>query len=164
MRRITYKGKKKVIIRLCELINDLYERTFGDMTKAVYDQNDNGVVDDAEKVNGHNVYKDVPADAKFTDTVYDDTLIRDRVTYLMNNNELIMNTLFTADLNYLMDSQDNIIVDADGYPIYTARYYSALDELRRNIAELQEIVEFLRTRNYIVWADPPEPEEEEQEN
>lgn len=40
------------------------------MTKAVYDTNNNGIVDNAEKVNGHTVAKDVPANAKFTDTTY----------------------------------------------------------------------------------------------
>ena len=40
----------------------------GDMRTEVYDINHNGIVDDAEKVNGHTVGVDVPADAKFTDT------------------------------------------------------------------------------------------------
>ncbi|VUZ25700.1 Uncharacterised protein [Acetobacterium wieringae] len=43
---------------------------FGDMKKAVYDANENGIVDNAEKVNGHTVESDVPAGAKFTDTTY----------------------------------------------------------------------------------------------
>ena len=42
----------------------------GDMLKATYDTNDNGVVDNAEKVNNHTVQSDVPANAKFTDTTY----------------------------------------------------------------------------------------------
>lgn len=42
----------------------------GDMLKATYDTNDNGVVDNAEKVNNHTVETDVPADAVFTDTTY----------------------------------------------------------------------------------------------
>ena len=41
----------------------------GDMLKSVYDTNNNGVVDNSEKVNGLTVEKAVPADAKFTDTV-----------------------------------------------------------------------------------------------
>lgn len=41
------------------------------MTLAVYDQNNNGIVDNAEKVNGYTVETNVPADAKFTDTVYE---------------------------------------------------------------------------------------------
>ena len=47
--------------------------TVGDMTKSVYDTNDNGIVDNAEKVNDHTVETDVPAGAVFTDTIYDDT-------------------------------------------------------------------------------------------
>lgn len=42
----------------------------GDMAKSVYDKDGNGTVDNAEKVNGHTVNADVPAGAKFTDTVY----------------------------------------------------------------------------------------------
>lgn len=42
----------------------------GDMLKSVYDTNGDGIVDNAAKVNGHTVLSDVPAGAKFTDTVY----------------------------------------------------------------------------------------------
>lgn len=42
----------------------------GDMLKSVYDADGDGVVDNAEKVNGHTVAADVPAGAKFTDTTY----------------------------------------------------------------------------------------------
>lgn len=44
----------------------------GDMLKATYDTNDNGIVDNAEKVNNHTVLSDVPANAVFTDTTYSD--------------------------------------------------------------------------------------------
>ncbi len=44
----------------------------GDMMKATYDQDDSGVVDNAELVNGMTVETAVPAGAVFTDTVYDD--------------------------------------------------------------------------------------------
>ena len=43
----------------------------GDMLKSVYDKNGNGVVDNAEKVGGHTVAKNVPEDAVFTDTTYE---------------------------------------------------------------------------------------------
>lgn len=43
---------------------------FGDMKKTAYDANENGIVDNAEKVNGHTVESDVPASAVFTDTTY----------------------------------------------------------------------------------------------
>lgn len=52
----------------------------GDMKKSVYDTDNNGIVDNAEKVNNHTVAKDVPANAVFTDTVYDDTALSGRVT------------------------------------------------------------------------------------
>lgn len=41
----------------------------GDMSKSVYDINNNGIVDNAEKINGHTVEKDVPENAQFTDTI-----------------------------------------------------------------------------------------------
>lgn len=42
----------------------------GDMLKSVYDTDGDGVVDNAEKVNGFTVETNVPANAEFTDTVY----------------------------------------------------------------------------------------------
>lgn len=42
--------------------------TGGTMKKSVYDTNNSGVVDNAEKVNGKTVQSDVPANAVFTDT------------------------------------------------------------------------------------------------
>lgn len=42
----------------------------GDMNKSVYDTDNDGVVDNAEKVNNHTVLSDVPSDAQFTDTTY----------------------------------------------------------------------------------------------
>jgi hypothetical protein len=45
-------------------------QTAGDMLKSIYDTDNDGIVDAAEMVNGHTVLSDVPAGAKFTDTVY----------------------------------------------------------------------------------------------
>ena len=45
----------------------------------IYDSDGNGIVDNAEKVNNHTVDIDVPANAKFTDTVYDDTEVRNLI-------------------------------------------------------------------------------------
>lgn len=50
--------------------NAIQQAGAGDMTRAVYDTNHSGVVDNAEKVNGHTVGTDVPYNAKFTDTTY----------------------------------------------------------------------------------------------
>lgn len=50
--------------------NAIQQAGGGDMSRAVYDTNMDGVVDNAELVNGHTVAVDVPADAAFTDTTY----------------------------------------------------------------------------------------------
>jgi hypothetical protein len=54
------------------------------MDKSVYDADGDGIVDNAEKVNGHTVHSDVPAQAVFTDTVYDDTEIKGDIGDLDN--------------------------------------------------------------------------------
>lgn len=43
----------------------------GDMLKSTYDSNNDGIVDNAEKVNNHTVNTDVPDNALFTDTTYE---------------------------------------------------------------------------------------------
>lgn len=56
-------------------VNDIVE---------IYDSDGNGIVDNAEKVNNHTVDIDVPANAKFTDTVYDDTEVRNLINTKQN--------------------------------------------------------------------------------
>ena len=56
----------------------------GKMDKSVYDSDNDGVVDNAEKVNNHTVDTDVPPQAVFTDTVYDDTEIKADIGNLNN--------------------------------------------------------------------------------
>ena len=82
MIKIEYSGTSKILKRLCQAVNYLSEHSTGDMTKAVYDTNDDGIVDNAEKVNGHTVECDVPADAQFTDTIYDDAVIWEKLNTL----------------------------------------------------------------------------------
>ena len=62
----------------------------GDMLKSIYDTDDDGKVDAAENadtVNNHTVLSDVPADAKFTDTVYDDTEVRSLINGKISSTE-----------------------------------------------------------------------------
>lgn len=66
---INYTGKSKVIKRLCEAVNKLIT---AEVALSKFDADGDGVIDDAAKVNGHTVESDVPNDAVFTDTVYDD--------------------------------------------------------------------------------------------
>lgn len=72
MKKITYNGESKILIALCNSINELVDAVGsagdGDMKKSVYDTNGDGIVDNAEKVNNHSVDANVPEDAKFTDS------------------------------------------------------------------------------------------------
>lgn len=70
IKKIQYGGAHKVIRRLCEAVNQLI--TAEDVLSK-FDADGDGVVDNAAKVNGHTVGSDVPADAVFTDTAYDDS-------------------------------------------------------------------------------------------
>lgn len=76
----------------------------GDMLISVYDTNNNGIVDNAEKVNNHTVNSDVPANAIFTDTKY---------------------SIVTTSVNGLMSSTDKTKLDgietgANNYSLPTA--------------------------------------------
>lgn len=67
------------LVDLGEKIKELLEQNEY-MQKSVYDTNDNGIVDNAELVNGLTVGSAVPENAVFTDTVYDDTAVTGRVS------------------------------------------------------------------------------------
>ncbi len=77
----------------------------GGMKKEVYDTNDNGIVDNAEKVNNHTVQSDVPANAVFTDTVfsgnYEDLTNKPTIPTVPTNV-----SSFTNDAGYLTSHQD----------------------------------------------------------
>ena len=72
-KKIQYGGAHKVIKRLCEAVNQLIDEV---RQVAEFDADGDGVVDNAAKVNGHMVACDVPENAVFTDTAYDDTEIK----------------------------------------------------------------------------------------
>lgn len=137
--KLDYRGSSKILKRLCQCINYLSEHANGDMLKEVYDQDGDGIVDNSALTNGFEVNKDVPADALFTDTVYDDSYVRGRVQANANNITLIMETLFDSDVHYLMDSSGQYILDSRGNKIITARYRSKLAEIQAAIYELQRL-------------------------
>jgi hypothetical protein len=96
----------------------------GDMTKTVYDTNNNGIVDNAEKVNGHTVLSDVPANAKFTDTV---TTINDKTGAIAKSDITALgipaqDTVYTHPATHSAD----IIVDGTTNKAYTATEQSKL--------------------------------------
>ncbi|MCH3999354.1 MAG: hypothetical protein LKF15_03050 [Lachnospiraceae bacterium] len=76
IKKIQYGGVHKVIQRLCEAVNQLIDNT---KEFSQFDADGDGVVDNAAKVNGHTVACDVPADAVFTDTAYDDSELKTAV-------------------------------------------------------------------------------------
>jgi len=60
-------------------MDDISASGGGDMAKATYDSNDNGVVDNSERVGGNTVLTPVPTGALFTDTIYNDTTINNKI-------------------------------------------------------------------------------------
>ena len=63
-------AKKNYIIGKSNAIKGESDSITADMLKSVYDVNGNGIVDNAERVNGFTVGKSVPQNAVFTDTIY----------------------------------------------------------------------------------------------
>ena len=76
----------------------------GKMDKSTYDSDNDGIVDNAEKVNGKTVEANVPANAVFTDTVYDDTQIRQEIGS--------MPSLETTDKTSLVNAINEVHSDA----------------------------------------------------
>lgn len=81
----------------------------------IYDSTGNGIVDNAEKVNNHTVDKDVPSNAVFTDTVYDDTEVRgliqtntDNISSINSNltNNYVTNTSLASTLTSYVKPTD----------------------------------------------------------
>jgi hypothetical protein len=83
----------------------------GDMLKSEYDTDGDGIVDNAEKVNGFTVGTDVPANAKFTDTTYSEiteaeintgtastlrTITARRVTFILSKVSTLISNAISA--------------------------------------------------------------------
>lgn len=71
----------------------------GDMLASVYDTNNDGIVDNSEKVNGHTVNSDVPSNAKFTDTIYSKATIE---------KDGLMSSTDKTKLDGISDSADSV--------------------------------------------------------
>jgi hypothetical protein len=82
---------------------------------ATYDSNGNGIVDNAEKVNNHTVNKDVPADAKFTDTVVTKTSeLTNDSGFLTSETDPVFNaspakTITSNDISKWNNKQDKLV-------------------------------------------------------
>ena len=113
------------------------------MDKSVYDSNGDGVVDNAKKVNNHTVDKDVPSNAVFTDTVYDDTELRNKIGDMAELETEDRQSLVGA-VNEVYDKIDDLVVanqeleefhgsqtilDSNGDPILDSSSARILDTL-----------------------------------
>lgn len=149
LKKINYNGDSKVIRRLCQIVSNLDDRF---MKIEVYDTNNNGVVDNSERVNNHTVETDVPTNALFTDTVYDDTEVRADIRQLQNNVLLLMNEIFHSEVDYLVDHQGNYIVDHEGNRIVVESHDSKFAAIVARLTALEN-------KKYLVWGEGTNEEE-----
>lgn len=104
----------------------------GDMLTDVYDQNKNGIVDNAEKVNNHTVLTDVPADAVFTDTlvsvndfiagsgiVIDEDLQNDKIAIMIDQNDIPYKSDIPTKTSVLTNDSGFIDKDVNNLTNYT---------------------------------------------
>lgn len=105
-----------------------------DMSTSTYDTNASGVVDNAERVNGHTVEADVPANAVFTDTVYDDTEIQDELSEMslhFGAYELLVNNVSANSDNEVqinIEGKDELVFHYKG--LYTTIKFQYLYTLK----------------------------------
>ena len=85
----------------------------GDMLTSVYDIDKDGIVDNAKKVNGHTIESNVPENAKFTDTLYDDSEIQEKIANQSNEIEKNQANIGTTSDTYDKTKTyavDNIVI------------------------------------------------------
>jgi len=103
----------------------------GDMMTDVYDKNKNGIVDNAEKVNNYTVLTDVPANAVFTDTIYDDTEVRGLINAKPDFSDIPTNV---SDLTNDSGFIDNTVNNLTNYYLKSETYTKA--EVNSLIAQI----------------------------
>lgn len=90
--------------------DDIALNSQGGMLKTVYDTNNNGIVDNAERVNNHSVNSDVPFNAIFTDT----TVATNLTMANGNSIELTIDNI-SQNLNNIDQSISSLAKEDDGY-------------------------------------------------
>lgn len=90
--------------------DDIALNSQGGMLKTVYDTNNNGIVDNAERVNNHSVNSDVPFNAIFTDT----TVATNLTMANGNSIELTIDSI-SQNLNNIDQSISSLAKEDDGY-------------------------------------------------
>ena len=84
----------------------------GDMAKSIYDTNNNGIVDNSEKVSGFTVGVSVPADAVFTDTTYN--VATESINGLLSSSDkskLNLLNVHPTYLSYLLNTNTSTVID-----------------------------------------------------
>lgn len=90
--------------------DDIVLNSQGGMLKTVYDTNNNGVVDNAERVNNHFVNSDVPFNAIFTDT----TVATNLTMSNGNTIELTINNM-SQNIKNINNDITTLAKEDDGY-------------------------------------------------
>lgn len=90
--------------------DDIALNSQGGMLKTVYDTNNNGIVDNAERVNNHSVNSDVPFNAIFTDTT-----VATNLTMANGNSIELTIDKISQNLNNIDQSISSLAKEDDGY-------------------------------------------------
>lgn len=90
--------------------DDIVLNSQGGMLKTVYDTNNNGIVDNAERVNNHSVNSDVPFNAIFTDTT-----VATNLTMANGNSIELTIDKISQNLNNIDQSISSLAKEDDGY-------------------------------------------------
>ena len=120
---------------LVELQTDVDNDLGGDMTKAVYDTDNNGIVDNAATVNSLTVETAVPANADFSD---DQNLNLDAATNnlsITDGNTVDLSTYLdnTDDQNLNLDAATNTLSITDGNNVDLSAYLDNTDDQNLNL-------------------------------
>jgi hypothetical protein len=107
----------------------------GDMTKAVYDTNNNGIVDNAEKVNSHTVDIDVPSNAVFTDTIYTLPVASTSLGGVKSGTDITVDG--TGNVSVVDDSHNHITSNIDGLDTTLSGIASSIATLNKT-SELEK--------------------------
>ena len=131
MKKITYNGESKILIALCNSINEIIDNLGnagdGDMKKSVYDTNGDGIVDNAEKVNNHSVNANVPEDAKFTDS---------NTTYTLGKSDGKITLTDSDGLKQEVDVPSTVTLEWLKTMVYTNNYWAQLrDEMGNPVVD-----------------------------
>ncbi len=115
---LTYNGSSKILKRLCQAVNYLSEHSNGDMLKSEYDKDNDGIVDNAEKLGGHlpNYFGDAETLKSTTETA-NSALQKETLIYSDDEISELFDEIFDesasepVNLTFMTDSELNTMWD-----------------------------------------------------